>query len=115
MSKTKEIIICLIAVISLMLAITTNAFATGMSSNDLIGNSGYSDIEEELAENNVVGNQNAIKNNTINNTINNTANNTNNTANKIPYTGLDNSVIVIIAICGISAVYAYKKIRDYNV
>ena len=32
-----------------------------------------------------------------------------------PQTGLDNSIVFIIAICGISALYAYKKIKDYNI
>lgn len=44
----------------------------------------------------------------------------NNTANKVsstlPKTGEADVYIVsiLIAVCGISAVYAYKKIRDYN-
>ena len=55
--------------------------------------------------------------NTTNNTVNNAVNNTNKTNNTTPTThadaGLDQSVLLIIAICGISAVYAYKKIREY--
>lgn len=35
--------------------------------------------------------------------------------NSLPYTGSSYSVVVIIAALAISAVYAYKKITDYNV
>ena len=49
------------------------------------------------------------------NTINTTGTTaTNNTT--LPKTGIANStpVVILIAIFGISAVYAYKKIRDYK-
>ena len=116
--KIRDLVICVIALIALVLAITTNVFASG------------SDLEQALGANNNVNNTfneipNATTNNIVNNTVNNTnvsgANNTNNTnvnanTNKtgIPYTGVDYSVVAIIAVCGISAVYAYKKIRDYK-
>lgn len=55
---------------------------------------------------------------TINNT--NTSvynNNTNNNTNTLPQTGIgDNTgMYIIMGICVISAIYAYKKIRDYNI
>ena len=58
--------------------------------------------------------------NTINNTVtNNTVTNTNkvnNLTNTLPKTGIEDSPAAIIMVLGvISAVYAYKKIRDYNV
>ncbi len=115
MSKTKELIICIISIIALVLAITTNAFATEAGTLDeLLENSNTeNNTFEEITENNtnVQKNISAV---TQNNITNNVANNTNTNAT-IPYTGIDYSVIVIIAICGISAVYAYKKIREYNV
>ena len=73
---------------------------------------------------------NTAVNNTVNETTNNTTNNTvtNNTVtntntnkvnsltNTLPKTGIEDSPAAIIMIIGvISAVYAYKKIRDYNV
>lgn len=66
-------------------------------------------------------------NNTANNTTNNTANNatnnastynnTNATSNSsgLPYTGTNSSAIVFIIVFALSAVYAYKKVSDYNV
>ena len=108
MSRTKEILISLLAIIVLILAITTNVFAT--SADDLL---------------------NALGNNQNNNTVtqipskdnNNTNNNTNNNNNKANVSnatehadaGVDYSIVFIIAVCGVSAIYAYKKIRDYNV
>ena len=63
-------------------------------------------------------------NNTINKTTNNTANNTvlttNNTSNynnsALPKTGIEDSVpgMILVVVLGISAVYAYKKMQDYQ-
>lgn len=110
--KTKELIICLIAIIALVLTITTNVFAQDI--NALLNEANNNEFEQ-IIDNNTTPN-NVAKNNTNTSTatVNNT-NNTNNTTKTIPYTGIDYSVVLIIAICGISAVYAYKKIRDYNV
>lgn len=114
MSKTKELIICLISVAILILAVTTNVFASDVSDiNALLKdanntNNNYSQITDvQDVPNNVPANTNTNRN------VNNTNNNVSNTT--IPYTGVDYSVVLIIAICGISAIYAYKKIRDYNI
>lgn len=113
--KIRELIICVITLVVLGLALTTNVFASDIDA--ALGNGvNYSEIPD--------GSSNNVVNNTVNNTINNTVNNTvsnntsaNNTAKNntaIPYTGVDYSVIFIIGVCGISALYAYKKIKDYN-
>ena len=115
MSKTKELIICLISVAVLILAITTSVFATEVQDlTSLMGNNNTTENNdfEEITENNL----------TTNNTNSNTAATTNNTntntnVNKtttMPYTGVNYSVVVIIAVCGVSAIYAYKKISDYK-
>lgn len=117
MSKTKELIICIISIIALILAITTTVFATE-DLNSLMGNATNTENNDfqqiEDTTNNT--NNNSANTNASATTTNNT--NTNSNVNKtatIPYTGIDYSVLLIIAICGVSAVYAYKKIRDYNV
>lgn len=111
MTKSKELIICIISIIALVLVITTTVFASDADSlNEMLGNNPVNNSFETIPE--------KTTNNTTNNTtgnINSATNNTNNTANTIPYTGVDYSLILIIAVCGISAVYAYKKIREYNV
>lgn len=71
---------------------------------------------------------NRLNNNTTNNTINNTTNNViNNTTNKntssvynntsLPKAGSADSmtVLAVIAVFGVSAVYAYKRIKYYNI
>lgn len=112
--KTKELIICLIAIIALVLTITTNVFATTPDINALAqdANNNSNESFQQIPDN--TDNTNKPASTTMNNN-NNNANNTNNTTKTIPYTGIDYSVVLIIAICGISAIYAYKKIRDYNV
>ena len=69
-----------------------------------------------------VANVSASANNTTNNTTNNTANNTstyNNTnsvsnSSNLPYTGTNSKGIVLMIVFALSAVYAYKKVSDYN-
>lgn len=63
--------------------------------------------------------QNPYGNNSTNNSINNTVNNTNSSKynnTNLPAAGSQDStvVMIIVAVFGISALYAYKKIRDYN-
>ena len=69
-------------------------------------------------------NTNTNTNNTnVNNTgalstgnINKTSNNSVNTTNSIPKTGISDSIptAVLVVVFGISAVYAYKKIKEYQ-
>ena len=70
--------------------------------------------------NNTTSNTSSIvSNNTTNNTTNNTStyNNTNTTSNstKSPHTGSSSKTILLVVIFALSAVYAYKKVSDYNV
>ena len=121
MSKAKELIICIIAIIALVLTITTSAFATEgtpdinslMTNNNTEENNNFEEIGETT--NNTNTNTNTNTNVNTNTNINANVNNNTNTTTAIPYTGIDYSVVIIIAICGVSAIYAYKKIRDYNV
>ena len=122
--STKELIICIITIVALVLVLTTDVFATTPSLNDLLSDANTTNEFNTIPEdNNTTGNNTA--NNTTNNTVNNVSNNatTNNNVAKnntnrnnttIPDAGLDQSILFIIAIFGISAVYAYKKIRDYK-
>ena len=65
--------------------------------------------------------KNTVTKNTVeNNTVKNTANKVSNYANKtgstsLPYAGTDTTIIFVVAALGISAVYAYKKVVDYNI
>ena len=124
MSKTKEILICLLAVTVLALALTTNVFASDASSllNTLANSNANNDVQNIPTRNeNVNANVNANANVNVNKSnVNNTnlkANNNASTSNATEHAdaGVDYSIVLIIAVCGVSAIYAYKKIRDYNV
>lgn len=117
MSKTKEILACILAITVLVLAITTNVFATA---DDLFAaysnnqNNNVQNIENRNTQNNSA--QNIQNKNTSINTKANVNKNANvSNASEHADAGVDYSIVLIIAICGISAIYAYKKIRDYNV
>ena len=103
MSRTKEILISLLAIIVLILAITTNVFA---SADDIFAAYSNNNTNTENKVNNVV-------NNSANKAVNNNARVSN--AEEHADAGVDYSIVFIIAVCGVSAIYAYKKIRDYNV
>lgn len=120
MSKTKELIICIISIIALILAVTTTVFASDTQDISSLMGDNTSNTEnndfQQIGDTTNNTNNNSTNTNVTATTTNNT--NTNSNVNKtatIPYTGIDYSVLLIIAICGVSAVYAYKKIRDYNV
>lgn len=128
MSKisTKELIICIVTIIALVFVITTDVFATTPSLNELMNDANTNGVNEIPETNNATTNNATTNNAAVNNaaTNNSTTNNTTpnnasaNNANKnntvIPDTGVDYSVVFIIAIFGVSAIYAYKKIRDYK-
>jgi len=113
MVKAKELIICIISIIALALAITTNVFATNTPGiEELLGNTNTNTntANNEFKE---IGVQNTNTNTNTNTNVN--ANVNKNTTNTMPNTGVNYSSLVIIAVAGISAVYAYKKIKEYNV
>jgi len=122
----KELIICVITLIVLLITMTqTFASQTITDANEIrnlvsgstnkLTNENATNIIEGENRNNTVNNT-LNKTNTTNNTVNNTTNNTANNSNKneLPDTGLDTPSIAIVVICIISAVYAYKKVIDYK-
>lgn len=115
MSRTKEILISLLAIIVLILAIATNVFATsGDDINVLLSGAGNNQNNNTVTQIPSKDNNNTNNNNNkLNNVVNNKANVSN--ATEHADAGVDYSIVFIIAVCGISAIYAYKKIRDYNV
>lgn len=89
---------------------------------------GFEQYEDILAGNSAntsnTGNTNSGNTNTRNtnssnvqnlNTLRNTSN-TVNTSNSLPNTGIEDALptVLLVVVFGISAVYAYKKIKDYR-
>ena len=61
-------------------------------------------------------NSNANNDNNANaNNNNSNANNNNTNKSSLPYAGSSRTVIFIVLALGVSAVYFYKKIADYNI
>ena len=119
--KTKEIIVCII-VLGLLMITMSNVFATGeIDFNSLENNTSNTtntntddDFENiPVANTNTETNTNVASN--VNTNIDKDGNPVNNAAGDLPKTGIDNSILIIVAICGISAIYAHKKIKDYNI
>lgn len=112
MMKNKKLVLVFVMVILLLVTMV----GVVKASNDL-------DIEivnqQNTATNNT-DNNTAGGNNTVNEANNNVVPNTNNTVGNnttLPQTGVEDNTILFVAfatIFAVSAVYAYKKIRDYK-
>lgn len=105
-----KLIIEVIIIISLMLALSTAVFADPV----VIGggsNNTQNDTNTQNTMPNIVTNSNY---NTSGTTSYRTNTNTNPT---LPKTGVTDGYIVaiLVTVCAISAIYAYRKIRDYNI
>ena len=87
---------------------TTNNTATNNTNTNNTTNS-------SLTANNTTTN-NTVRNTATNNTTNNTSK-TNNDVNTLAKTGLSDTngiVALIVVVCGVSAIYSYKKVNDYK-
>ena len=110
----------LIRVVSILLiSVMVMLFATTVNAADNNPNNEY-DMVIDLRGNNTPANNtpanNTPKNNTTNNNVNKNNSSIYNNTN-LPKTGIGDSsipVAMLVVIFGISAVYAYKKIKDYR-
>lgn len=101
-------------------ATTGNTSGTGASSITITSQSGNNTVNNTVNKitntntsvNNLVSSGNETKNNVS--SYNNVANKAN-TSVGLPYTGSNSSVVLIVIAFVGSAIYAYKKIRDYNI
>lgn len=116
MMKNKKLVFVFVAIILLLATMISCVKA----SDDLDFNVVLTNNQEN-ANNNSQANNTAVENNTVNNTTNNivpdTNKTTNNNTNTLPQTGVEDNTILFVAFIGIfavSAIYAYKKIRDYK-
>lgn len=86
---------------------TNNTVANNVTTNNTTNSS--------LTTNNTTIN-NTTRNTAVNNTTNNTSN-TNSNVNTLAKTGLSNTngiVALVLVVCGVSAIYSYKKVNDYK-
>ena len=103
--KNSKVIMEIVIIISLLFALSTQIIIGGGSTN----------TQNDTATNvpNVVMNTTT---NTNVNTNTNTSYRTNTNTETLPKTGVTDGYVVaiLVTVCAISAIYAYKKIRDYN-
>lgn len=113
--------IFLVLVIGLTVAIAaTKVFAADLFDEQQFGENTI-DLTTNEQPNTTVTPANEVANNVVNNTVNNTVNNNTNKNSSynntnLPKTGVEDAipVVILVVVCGISAVYAYKKINDYK-
>lgn len=122
MKKTNLIKVISILIVSMMVVL----FATNVKAAE--ENTGFNDLTNTLTSNgantnNANTNTNSANTNTNNSLLGNTSNNKNNSNNSsiynntsLPKTGIEESIPValLVVVFGISAVYAYKKIKEYR-
>lgn len=116
MTNSKKVIL-MVMVVFLLSAITTIAFATNddiqiISNTNMDGVLNITDTNSNTT--NTATNSMANTTNTVN-LIQNTNTSTYNNTTSLPQTGAgDYTMILIIGLFAVSAVYAYKKIVDYK-
>ena len=98
-----------------LFATTVNAAETNNLAANNAATNGFNDLTDTLSTNS--GNTNNASN-TANTNTNNNNNNSGSIYNNtnLPYTGVADSlpVAALVVVFGISAVYAYKKIKEYK-
>ena len=104
---------------------TGNTASNATDNNTTSDNSTTNNTATNNTNTNNTTNSSLTANNTTNNTVRNTATNntTNNTSkthnnvNTLAKTGLSDTngiVALIVVVCGVSAIYSYKKVNDYK-
>ena len=125
--KNKKVLLISIVLILLVLLEASNVFAIDITNQTNQG--GNNTVQNtNTPANNTITNTNTNTNNSISNSSYNTSNTANritNTSNKtntnssssgkLPKAGSDPTIIFAILGLTISAIYAYKKVSDYNI
>ena len=111
--KNSKVIMEIVIIISLLFALSTVVLADNIQI--IIG------VGSTNTQNDTVTNIPDVINTTTNtstntNTNTSTSYRTNNNTETLPKTGVTDGYVVaiLVTVCAISAIYAYKKIRDYN-
>ena len=114
--------ILLVSAMVMLFSTTVNAANDNNEVHDLTGtltNSTSNNTSNNSSKNNTNNNTNNTNTNTNNTNKSNNTNNSsvyNNTNNNLPKTGIEDSIPVaaLVVVFGVSAVYAYKKIKEYK-
>lgn len=110
MKMVRKVLSVILIISLLFVVLQTSVLATDA---DL-----YQQIQDLVGETNTTGTSDTNTTNNVTN-IANTTNTTNNTSSNetLPKTGIteDYAIIAFAVVCGISAIYAYKKVKNYNI
>ena len=113
-NKSMMVIIGIIlALILILCSITVFADATII----IGGNTTANTTTGNVTANTTANVQNTVANTTTNISVPSTTTNRVNTTQTLPQTGVTDGYVVaiLVIVCAISAIYAYRKIRDYNI
>lgn len=114
----KKVILSVIAILLVVSMAYTTYASEGSNMNDLegmlqneIGNITKNEATTQIPE----GNNTALNTNNNTNTNKDNVTTNENLPETTPYTGIgDYSGLIFVVVFGISAIYAYKKVREYN-
>lgn len=113
MMKNSKVIMEIVIIISLLFALSTVVLA---DNTQIIIGGGSTNTQNDTVTN-IPDIINTTTNTNTNTNINtNTSYRTNTNTETLPKTGVTDGYVVaiLVTVCAISAIYAYKKIRDYN-
>ena len=121
----KSFLVILVCAMFAFTIMTPVYAATDEGFEDILGdgntNTGNTNTGNTNTGNTNTGNTNTANTNTRNTNTGNVQNlnavrNTSNTSNSLPNTGIGDSLptVVLVVVFAISAVYAYKKVKDYR-
>ena len=110
MKITRKILSVILIISLLFVVLQTSVLATDLDLNKFL-NGEIPEIEDTNDGNTAGGNNVVTPANTTNTNNNASANET------LPKTGIteDYAIIAFAVICGVSAIYAYKKVKNYNI
>lgn len=110
MMRSKKIILVVALIVAFLLVMLGSVQASSYEGLNIIDITGENEVEENEVEENEILNIDDEENEEENNVVDNSANGT------MPQTGVaeDTALIVFIAVCLVSAIYAYTKVRNYK-
>ncbi len=119
--KLKNILVLFLCIVSIILisskVLATEPIITPITGDDYNNAQTITDYGNDSNNSNSNSNSNSSDNNLSNNTSNNTnsAKRYNNTNKTVPQTGVqDYNIGILLIIAVAAAIYAYKKVKDYN-
>lgn len=114
--KNKSMMVIIGIVLALIIILCSN---TVFADATIIigGNTTANTTTGNVTANTTANVQNTVANTTTNISVPSTTTNRVNTTQTLPQTGVTDGYVVaiLVIVCAISAIYAYRKIRDYNI